>query len=208
MGGKILISQEAADPLEIVAHDVGGFAGIEFVAAFIGYPLQRVGKVRIAEQAAFFRGGREIGRLRIVELFQHAAVSRFLQARCVAAPIIGDDFRDRRPITGILNGRFEVHVHRPLTEFAMQCVPAIDCAGHSHRRGAEGRDLLTLHEFVGLGLHVVQRCALGRAAGAIIAVELLGFRVPDNREQIAANAVSGRLDKAQHRICGNGRIHG
>ena len=207
MGGEILIGQEAADPFEIVAHDVGGFAGIEFVPALVSDPLQRVGQVRISEQATFLRRGREIGRLRIVELFQHAAVSRFLQARCVAAPIIGDDLRNRRAVTGVLNGRFEVHVHRLLAELVMQRVPAIDRARHRHGRGAEGRNLLALHEFVGFRLHVVQCRAQGRATGAIVAVELLRFRVPDDGKQIAADAVAGRLDQAEHGICGNRGVH-
>ena len=56
MGGKVLIAEETADPLEIVGHDVGRFAVIELVAALIGDAFQSVGKVRIAEERALDRG--------------------------------------------------------------------------------------------------------------------------------------------------------
>jgi hypothetical protein len=46
------------------------------------------------------------------------------------------------------------------------------------------------------------------AAAGVQAIELLSLCVPDDGEQIAAHATTGRFDKAQHCIGGNGGIHG
>src|SRR5690606_23337250 len=47
-----------------------------------------------------------------------------------------------------------------------------------------------------------------RAAGAVVAVQLPGLRVPDDGEQVAADAVAGRLHQAEGGIGGDGGIHG
>ena len=164
MGGEIVISQEASDALEIVAHPVGEAALVEFVTPTLGDFGQRVGQVRIAEDCAFMGGWREIGLLRILIFFQHAAFVGGLKAFRAKAPVIGNHFRDRRTLAGIGDCGLQIVGNRQLSEPLMQGKPTIHRTRHGDGRCAERRDFLAVHEFVCLGLHLGKCCALRAAA--------------------------------------------
>ena len=87
--------------------------------------------------------------------------------------------------------------HAQLAEPVMHFEPGVDRAGHGDRHRAERRDGLAalelLDELLVAGSH--------RAfSGAVQAIEFLRLRVPDDCEQIAADAVAGRLHQAKRGI--------
>ncbi|GBF31119.1 hypothetical protein MnTg04_01073 [bacterium MnTg04] len=83
----------------------------------------------------------------------------------------------------------------------MHLEPAIDRARHTDRQRPARRDRLVAvvdEPFAGQGAR--------RAAAGIQAIQFFRFGVPDNREQIAADAVTGRFHQAERGVRRDGGV--
>ena len=85
----------------------------------------------------------------------------------------------------------------------MEFEPAIHRAGNADRQRPVGRDLLVavLHE-------PLAGERLRSSAARVESVQALRFRIPDDREQVAADAVPGRLHESESSVRSNGGVHG
>ena len=79
-------------------------------------------------------------------------------------------------------------------ESRQQLMPAFDDARHVDRERTSARHLREAAP-----LELFRRRRVGGAPGRIEAVDLLGLRVVDDRQQVAADAVHARLDDREHR---------
>ena len=200
--GKVRIAQIAANPPEIGIHGPGDFTFVEGIASPAGNHAQRIGEIRIFEHFPGLRraigepGGPGVG-----ELNDHLPPS--FKGRQVALKIMGDHGCDRMAFAGIGYGGCQNVAHRHLSELAMQLKPAVDSARDRDRQGTERRDGGAVAElFAQFGIGGAHRTF----SRGVEAMELLRLRIPDNREQIAANPVACRLHQAQRGIGSDRRI--
>lgn len=120
----------------------------------------------------------------------------------VEPPVISNDLGHRESVPRVLDRGLQDLVHGKLSEALVQFEPAVHGARHGNRERAAGGD----------GLVVVlpepfQGQVLRRAPTGIQAVELPGFRVPDDGEEIAADAVARGLHQSEQGVGGNRRVH-
>ena len=125
----------------------------------------------------------------------------FRQTRHRQPPVVRDQFGQRKAFARVLDRRREIVLHRQLAEAIVQREPAVDRTGHVHRQRTERRNRLVI-----VILKPFQRERFRRAARTVVAVQLLRLRIPDDREQVAADAVRDRLHQAERRIRGDRRI--
>ena len=125
------------------------------------------------------------------------------QARLGVLPVAGDDLADGKAVLGVGDRRREQLGPRPGAEPLAKLVPAVDAAGHRPaQRPVDGDRRQPL------GLEQLDRRGRRRAAAGVEAVELLGLGVPDDGEQVAADAARHRLDHAEHGVGRDGGIDG
>ena len=202
VGGKILAREGAALRLQVIDDHIGQIAVVIGIAPVAGDRLERVGKVRIAEDFARL-GGFAIGE---PDLARIAEIELVLARRIGlerAGEIHADDWRDRVAFARVADGRRQVCRHGPLAEAFVHGEPGIDRARHGDRQRAIGRQGVCPIELVE---QLVERLTLRAAARPIDAVQFAGRGVVDDREQIAADAVAGRLHQPQRGIGRDGRI--
>ena len=89
----------------------------------------------------------------------------------------------------------------------MQLIPTIHGAWNRDREHAARRDFID-PQLLQLGAHPVVAQPQRRTARRVKTEEFLFLRAPDNREQVAANPVAGRLHQSEGRIGRDGRIDG
>lgn len=133
------------------------------------------------------------------ELFLEAGILR--QPWHGTIPVIGDHLGHRVAFARVADGGRKIVGHGLAAKAAMQGEPAIDGTRHGDRQRPGRRDLLQA-----AALELGQGQRLRRAAGPVVAVQLLCLRVPDDGEQIATDAIAGRLHQAQRSIGGDGGI--
>ena len=143
------------------------------------------GEVRVLEDLADARrasvrevGGRRVGPLR--------------QGEGRAGPLPLDDLAHREAAAGVGDGRRQRVGELQRPEPLQQLVPAIDRARHRPRQGSLAR-----HPRVTLPDQRLAVDLVRRAAGRVQPVELLGLGVPEDGEQVAADAVHVRLDQPE-----------
>ena len=141
MGREILITQIAADALEIGVHGVRDLTFVEGVAAVLGE--QRIACARDRDCGRFrlprAYGRRRVSRARVVEFLDQTLV--LLERGHVVLPVERDELRDGKAVVRVADGRREVFGHGQLAELAVQCEPAIDRARHCDRQRAHRRDM-------------------------------------------------------------------
>src|SRR3954471_10551268 len=108
-----------------------------------------------------------------------------VQRRRAGLPAAGNDLRDGITFTGVTNRRGQHLVERQLAEAIVQLGPAVDAAGHQYTQRPMAWDELQVAAF-----ELFEREAARAAAARIEAVELLRLRVPNDREQVAAQAAA------------------
>ena len=141
-----------------------------------------------------------VGQERLGEAGKVAAACAF------AGPAEGDDFGDGKAFAGVADGGGEHVRQRQLAEPAVQLGPAVDAAGHADRERAERRNVLRACACAILRQLCERRDAA--AAAGVEAVELLRLGVPDDGEQVAAEAAAGGLGDAEDGVGGDGGVDG
>ena len=201
--GKVRAREGAALRLQIIDHAIGQCAVVEGVAAVAPDRLERVGKVRIGEYFAYL-GCRPIGEPDLAGI----AEVEFVLARRIgperARQIHADDRCDRMAFAGIAHGRGEVVGHAALAEAFVHGEPRIDRSGHRDRQRTIGWQRLGAVELLE---QLIERLVRGRAPRSVDAVQFARRGIVDDGEQVAADAVPGRLHQAQRGIGGNRRVH-
>src|SRR5882757_2782809 len=110
-------------------------------------------------------------------------------------------FWNRISMIGVEDCRREEILPGKATEALMSFAPSIDSARDSHAVNA-----LVRHRSDALLLEEVDRQLARRPSAGVQAVEFAGFRVPIEKEEIAANAVHHWLGHAEDGIGRNGGI--
>ena len=192
--GHVLVGEEPVVRGEVIADHARDVARVERVAATVSDRLQRVREIRVAPGLAGARRATVDG-----ELLGEARP--LAQSRHRTVPVVGDHLGHRVPFAGVTDGRRQVVGHRLATETVVQGEPAVDRSGHRHRQRAGGRDVLQA-----AALELSQGERFRRAARTVVAIELLRLRVPDDGEQVATDAVAGRLHQAERGIGRDRRV--
>ena len=118
-------------------------------------------------------------------------------------PAAGDHFRHREALLGVVDRRRQQLGERLGAEPLAHRVPAGHHAGHGHRVDAALRHLLDA-----LGGEELRRQPGRRPAAGVQPVHGAGLRLVVEDEEIAAEAVAGRLHQADGGVGGNGGVDG
>ena len=175
---------------------LGDLAAVEGLALGGGDLLERCGVVRKAEDLAGL-GRAAAGH----EGFGVAGL--YVQFLGLDGPLAGDGGRDEEAVAAVADGGLEEFLERQLAEALRQHLPAGDAARDRDRVPAAGGHGLEVG--VGLG-EVLGRPAFGRAARGVDAVEL--FAVPEDGEEVRADAVGDRFHQRQRDGGGEDGVHG
>ena len=196
MAREVLLGEQAADGLRVGDDGVGDLPFVVGVGPLGGEDAEGLRQPGVLEDLAGARGlsaGEE----------RRRRARHLCQAAGRGAPGRGDQLADGETLLGIRDRRREQLRERPGAEPGAQRVPPADASGHRPRQRPLVGDLgepLGLEEFE-------RRCERGASAG-IQAVQGLGLGVPDDGEQVAADAVGGRLDQAEDGIRGDRGVDG
>ena len=114
-----------------------------------------------------------------------------------------DSLRHREPVLGVPNRRRQQLRERLGAESLPHRVPSRGHAGHGHRVDAALRHLLDA-----LRCEEVDGQAGRRPAARVEAVDGAGLRLVVNDEEVAAEAVAGRLHQADGRVGGDRGVDG
>ena len=199
--GHVLIAQETIVGIEIRIDAARDLALVERIAAAVRDLLQCIREIRIAPHLAFARRASGFRRAAIDgELFLEPRPLR--QHRHAAAPVIRDDVVHRMTVARVTDGGRQILRHRAFAETPMQREPAVDGTRHAHRQW-------TMRGNIGQAapLEFVERQRFGRTARTVVAVQLFRLRIPHDGEQIAADAVAGRLHQSKRGVCSDRGIH-
>src|SRR6476646_5329708 len=108
-----------------------------------------------------------------------------MQCLCAGLPATRDDLCDGESVAGVLDRGGEDFVEWQLAKAVVQLGPAVDASGHRHGERSSGGDVFQV------AMLELFECEAARAAAAgVEAVELLCVGVPDNGEQVAAEAAA------------------
>ena len=193
--GQIFVAKEAA----VFAHErverAGDFAAIEGIAATGGDCLERCGEGRIAKCLAVLAAhGRSGGKSSAKPGCSRQTLPLELQPRAMTS-VTG------KPSRRVANRGRQDFVERQLAEAAVELGPAIDATGHAHRERTEARDVFQL-----AALEFFERETARAAAAGVEAVELFRFGVPDDGEQVAAEAAAHGFGDAEDGVGGDGGV--
>ncbi|TPW07723.1 MAG: hypothetical protein FD124_948 [Alphaproteobacteria bacterium] len=207
MRDKVLVAQPPADAAHVGVGRARNRAFVERASSAALERAQRAGEIGVVEQRSRRRrhAVRPVGAPRVLDFLELPFGEGALETTLVVGPVEGDGLRNGRAVFRIVDGGLEETAHGETPEAPMQCVPAIDGSRHSDRRRAEGRDVATAL-FARDAAQGFQIQPLRRTAGAIVAMEFLRPRIPHDGEHVAAHAVAGRLDEAEHRVRCNGCV--
>ena len=194
VGGQVLGPQPAADAAHVGVHHLGQGAGVEGFASagrqgLIGRSQGRVGPALTGARAGAVLGE---DRADVVGFLDDPVRAKFVEGPHRLAPVGGDHRRDRKVVAGIGDGGGQQIGHGHAAEAAVQGEPAVDAARNRHRHRAEARQIAVLG---GLGARGLQTEARRRTAGAVVAEQPLLNRIPDQGEEVAADARAGGLDE-------------
>jgi hypothetical protein len=189
----------------VLAHEridlAGDLAAIEGIAPLPGQQPVGVAQIRIAEDLALF-GSASVNGERL-----HECPGPSGQDARAPLPRACDELRNGEPALGIVNGGLEDAVHRQLAEPVVQLEPAVHRARNRNREQARRRDAVG-PDLLQLGQQLVVRQPQRRSSACIQRVHPTRLLMPDQREQVPADAVSGRLHQSHRRVCRNRRIDG
>ena len=205
MRGEIGEGEGAALPLQVIDHHLCQSALVEGIAPARCNRLERLRQIGVAEhlagpgRAAIGEpGGARVGKVERRALQLHLVV---LQP---ARHVHRDHRRDRVAFARIADRGGEHLFHRQPAVARVEFEPRIDRAGDGDGERADRRQAgRTCGK---LRLELLQRLPGRRAARAVDADEIPARRVPYDREQIAADAVAGRLHQPERGIGGDGGI--
>ena len=219
-GGLVVLEVGLAEKTAVGAHEgvdlIGDLALVEGVAALFRDQAERVRQRRVLEDltlvwsAPLLRQGFG-GQTSCVDAVSLEESSGKLVGLGVAhadAPEVADVLGDGEALVRVADGRREQVLHRQLAELAVQREPAVDGTRHGDRQKAAGRDVVRRGGLRQLGLHLLVAEPERGTARGVEAVELLGLRIVNDGEEIAAHAVAHRFHQTECRIRGNGRVHG
>jgi hypothetical protein len=121
----------------------------------------------------------------------------------VVGPVTGDDLRDREAFARVFDRGSQELRYRQLAELRVQREPGVDGARHAHgQRSVDGNRRQPLRA------KVLERQRTRRSAAAVAAHETLLGGIPNDREQIPADSRARGLYEPEHRVRGDGRVHG
>ncbi len=118
------------------------------------------------------------------------------------APSVGDQFRQRKSVLGVVDGGLEQRVETERPRFLAERIPS----SHAARNG-DGQDSVVRHRLESAAANPIQGHLCRRPAARVQPVELARFRLVDDGEEISAQAIAGGLDDAEHGIGRNGGVH-
>ena len=204
VGREVFVTQVAADAFEVSIDRFCDRAFVEGVAAAFREQVVGVGKVRVLEDLAFARrlAVDQVGALGVFALFDVLGVLR--EAFEVAFPVRCDQLRNREAFAGVAGCGGEDVCHRQLAEAVVQGEPAVNGTGHRYGKRAQCRDRFAIAEFL---CQVLKRAALRRTTGAVVAIELLRLRIPDDREEVATDAATDRFHQSERCVRRDRGIH-
>ena len=127
-----------------------------------------------------------------------------LEARLGLTPVGGDDLADREAVLGVVDRRRQQLGPGLGAEPLAELVPAVDAARDRPAQAARASGIC-VRPFA-LKSSIV--AAAGERPLAFRPYELLGLRIPDDGEQVAADPARHRLDHAEHRVGGDRGIDG
>ena len=213
----MLLEVGLAQPAAVGAHEgvdlVDNLTAIKTVASLRRDELVGVGQRRVPENLTLGRrvpllrqgfGGQAAG-IHAISLEERSGQMLAAQDRHVALPVEGDELAERKSLLGITDRGGEHLRQRQPAELRMKLGPAVDRARHADGQQAVGRDRGAV-ELCELGLHLLVAESERRAAGGVEAVEFFRLRIPDDGEQVAADAAAHRLHQAQRGVGRDGGV--
>ena len=214
MGGKIRKRQASANGLEIPCHDLSQLPAVKAGPTLGSQGAQGTGQIGVSEQ--FPHPGRlapgEIQGTSVIEFLNRPGA--LFKTRQVGGETRRYDRRQWESGFGVIRGRLQNLCHIELAPTAVQGEPTIYRTGHRDRQGAVGGNAgialgqPTLRpQLFNPRIECVKILPRGTAPRTVVTVQSFLLGVPDDGEQIAANAVAGGLHETQGSVGRNGRIH-
>ena len=194
--GQVRLVQVAAVLPHVGGNLPGDLAAVEGLPAVRRERFVGLCEARIGEDLAFRR--------RISA--GHVAVGeprKLVQGTCVAGPGGRRQLAYRKPFAGQFDGRRQQVAEVQGAVSSVQLEPAVHGSGGRDRQRTEGRDRIQRE----IAEHVQVQRAWSAAAGVQAHGRVL-VRLPDHREQVAADAAAGRFGQPQHGVRGDRRIDG
>ena len=193
---EVLGAEQSADIPRTGHYGFGDFAVVERVAAAFGQDAVGSGQVRIPERRA------GLGGLPAGQIDPHG-LGPGLQQRRGSRPVPRNDVRNGKPVLRVGDGGLQHLFHGQGAEAIEEAGPAVDAAWHGPV------------ERPGIGYVVVpqpgivfDRRRVGRPAAGVEAGQLAALRLPDDGEQVPADAAGHGFHHAEGRVDGDGGVDG
>ncbi len=194
--GQVVGCHGSAQSLGCAQDGAGNFAFVKGGCAVLGDKSQCSREIGILEDLSNCR------RFAVGQK-DAAAFGIFSDPIGGVGPVGLNDFRNRIAIVRIENRGLEKILPGEVAEAFVERLPACYCTGNRH-----GVDAAERHGGRVLGSYMGDSQAAGSPSAGVEAVELTGFGVPVNGEEIAAHAVHHGLGHAECCIRGDCRIYG
>ena len=204
VGGQVGAGHPTADSLEIGLHLIGQGTVVEGVAPALGDQPQGLGQIRVGEQLADL-GRRAAGgpdALSVVVLLDRDLAP--VEGGHVALQIVGDDLGHGRALFAQFGDRQQHLLPRQFPIPLVRAPPGVDRAGHIDRH----RPIAGQIAVDGPGSRHLKAKPARTGARSVQTDDLLLLGVPQHAIGVAADAVGDRLQEAQGRIDGDGRVDG
>ena len=193
---QIVESHEATLALNEFRDGARDLSAIERVGAFGRDLSERAREVGLAKELAV------TGRAAVHEVrLRRRRLARELLLGSL--PVRRDDLGDRKPVLGVADGRLEKLCKALAPEARPELLPAVERSWNGYRVDTVARHLVASH-----APEPFRGCQRAGAARCVEAVELLGLVVPDEGEEVAADAAHHGLDDVEHRGGGDGSVDG
>ena len=201
---EVLVAQTTADAAHVRRRSCARWPPCRTRRAALRDQLVRSREVGIREDLTLHRRV-AVDQIRVLCVVHFLERSPRFSKPEVAGPVIGDELGDRKTFTRVFDSRCKYLINRQFTEAVVQCKPAVDRTGHRHGQGSQRRNRIARAE---LRFQVGETASQRRPTRSVVAIELLRLGVPDDGEEVAADAATHRLHQSERGVRGDGRVDG
>ena len=196
--------QVSANRFEVISHCLRHRSLIKGTAALGCKRGECSRQIRISENVTRLgcHVAGKVGFCRVCLLFNHGC-NRFKPLPVTFKPR-RDHWTEWKTVARVLDRRCQNVAHWQTTPSFMQCKPPIHSARHGNRQRAVGWDAHIILGNSALGFHrrdglseLIEGTTHWCAPRPVVSIQLLGFRIPHNREQISTDTVACRLHQPQ-----------